>query len=65
MAVRHGGGVCVFEFKTRGGTDDALGQIGARRYADKYRELGSPIHLVGVEFSERDRNISAFEVRAA
>ena len=65
LAVRHDGGVCVFEFKKRGGTGGALAQIGARRYADKYRELGSPIHLVGVEFSEGDRNISAFEVRAA
>jgi hypothetical protein len=31
-------------------------------YADKYRALGHPIHLVGVEFSRTDRNIVGFEV---
>ena len=64
MVVRHGGGVCVFEFKRQGGAEDALLQIDARRYAGKYREAGS-LHLIGVAFSERDRNISAFEVATA
>ena len=64
MAVRYAGGVCVFEFKKQGSADNALLQIETRRYADKYREAGSALHLIGVEFSERDRNISAFEVEA-
>ena len=92
LTVRHDGGVCVFEFKTRAGEsgagpataargDDApaavrgrqgssgsagaaaaLAQIRQKRYADKYRHLGRPIHLIGVAFSEADRNIAAFEV---
>ena len=30
--------------------------------SNKYRRLGRPVHLVGVEFSREDRNIAAFEV---
>jgi hypothetical protein len=40
----------------------ALQQIRDMRYADKYRAMGCPIHLVGVEFSKTDRNIVGFEV---
>ena len=36
-----------------------------RRYLDKYRHLGEPIHLVAVEFSNDDRNLTAFEVAPA
>jgi hypothetical protein len=31
-------------------------------YADKYRALGQPNHLIGVEFSKASRNIVGFEV---
>jgi len=34
-------------------------------YADKYRGLDQPIHLIGVEFSKGTRNITAFEVAGA
>ena len=43
----------------------ALAQIKARGYADKYRQPGRPIHLIGVEFSREARNIAAFEVERA
>jgi hypothetical protein len=36
-----------------------------RRYADKYRGGGEPIHLIGVEFSKESRNLAAFEVERA
>ena len=36
-------------------------EVRKRRYADKYRAAGEPIHLVGVEFSRASRNITAFE----
>lgn len=39
-----------------------MAQLQERRYADKYRGLGRPIHLVAVEFSREDRNLAAFEV---
>ena len=39
----------------------ALRQLQERRYADKYRDHGESIHLIGVEFSRESRNITAFE----
>ena len=62
MTVLHDGGVCVFEFKTDGDAEAALAQIKRRGYADKHRRQGRPVHLVGVAFSERERNIAAFAV---
>ena len=40
----------------------ALAQLRQRRYADKYRGRGEPIHLIGVEISRETRNVTAFEV---
>ena len=65
MVVRHDGGVCVFEFKTGGGTGAALARIRERGYADKRRQPGRPIHLVAVQFSEETRNIDVFAVERA
>ena len=65
MVVRHDGGVCVFEFKTGGGTGAALARIRERGYADKHRQPGRPIHLVAVQFSEETRNIDVFAVERA
>ena len=67
MVVRHDGGICIFEFKLlKDGPDGgALAQIKDRGYADKYRHLDQPIHLIGVEFSQAERNIAVFEVERA
>ena len=67
LAMRLGGRVYLFEFKVleRAGEGAALRQLVERGYADKYRALGEPVYLVGVEFSERARNISGFEVAEA
>ena len=64
MAVRFNGNVYLFEFKKVANEAEgtALAQIKQRRYADKYRHLGEPIHLIGVEFSEVERNVAAFVV---
>ena len=64
MVVRCDGRVHVFEFKTVNGAPEgkALAQIKQRRYADKYRHLGTAVHLVGVTFSRKVRNIVAFVV---
>ena len=68
LVVRGDEGVHVFEFKllqdarARG---EALAQIKARGYADKYRQPGCPVHLIGVEFSREARNIATFEVERA
>lgn len=39
-------------------------QLKAKRYADKYRALKQPIHLIGIEFSKDERNLVAFGVEA-
>ena len=64
MAVRTGGHVYLFEFKVveLAPPGSALQQLQERRYADKHRARGEPIHLVGVEFSRDTRNLTAFEV---
>ncbi len=64
MAVRFNGRIYLFEFKVveSASEDAALTQLKERRYADKYRHLGEPIHLVAVEFSSATRNLATFEV---
>ena len=64
MAVRYAGRTYLFEFKVieQSGAGAALAQLKERRYADKYRAEGKPVHLVGVEFSSADRNVRTFEV---
>ena len=63
MAVQAGGHVYLFEFKTsqEGDKGTALAQLKERDYEAKYRHLGLPIHLVGVEFSSQKRNVELFE----
>ena len=67
MAVRFGGRVYLFEFKVveQAGPGAALAQLKAKGYADKYRGLGEPIHLIGVEFSSASRNVVAFDHETA
>ena len=67
MAVRSGGNVYLFEFKVveMAGEGAAMVQLKARGYADRYRDVGEPIHLVAVEFSRDARNVTAFEVEAS
>ena len=64
MALRYDGRVYLFEFKTVGKAPEgtALAPLRAKGYADRYRHLGEPIHLVGVEFSREERNVAAFAV---
>ncbi len=64
MTVLHAGQVCIFEFKVvhTVTTGEALRQIRARGYADKYRDRGEPIHLIVVEFGRAVRNVVGFEV---
>jgi hypothetical protein len=64
MTVKFGGHIYLFEFKVVEQLPEgkALEQIKQKGYADKYRALGQPIHLIGVEFSREQRQIVAFEV---
>ena len=67
MAVRFNDQVYLFEFKVveLASAGAAMAQLKERGYADKYRALGQPIHLIGVEFSKDERNIAAFDVERA
>lgn len=67
MAVRFNGNTYLFEFKVVELAPEgaAMERLKRRRYADKYRDLGEPIHLVWVGFSSDVRNLVAFEVERA
>ena len=67
MAVRFNDNVYLFEFKVveLASEGEAMAQLKEKGYADKYRSLDQPIHLVAVEFSKGTRNITAFEVVSA
>ena len=59
--------IFLFEFKVVEllPNGKALAQLKAKNYADKYRALGLPIHLIGVEFSRVERNVVGFDVEEA
>ncbi len=63
LTVLYDGGVYLFEFKVMDGKPEgrALAQIRERGYADKYRSLDVPVHLIGIEFGREERNIVGFE----
>ncbi len=66
MALRFNGQVCLFGLKVVDSVPvgTALAQPKDKGYADKYRHLGHPIHLIGMEFSRKTRNLAAFEVES-
>ena len=68
LVVLHENQVFVFEFKVLEGSenmeertkeelDKAIEQIRAKKYADKYLDRGEPIHLIGMVFGEKARNL--------
>ncbi len=67
MAVLSPGCVHLYEFKVVGPGQEgrALAQMRQRGYADKYRHLGVPIRLIGMEFGREERNIVGFEFETA
>ena len=67
MGVRFNGNVYLFEFKVveLASEGAAMAQLKAQHYADKYRDLREPIHLIAVEFSREIRNIVGFETALA
>ena len=55
--------IYLFEFKvtTEGSAEDAIAQIKERGYLKKIRVTKRPIHLVGVSFDEKSRNIKEWK----
>ncbi len=68
LVVLHENQVFVFEFKVLEGSenmeertkeelDKAIEQIRAKKHAEKYLDRGEPIHLIGMVFGEKARNL--------
>ena len=65
MAVRFNGHVHLFKAVELAPGGAAMEQLREGWYAEKYRHLGEPIHLIGVEFSREMRNLAGFKVAGA
>ena len=63
LAVQTADRIYLFEFKVFAASKRgaALQQLQDRDYAAKYRHLGLPVHLVGVEFNAQTRNVEVCE----
>lgn len=60
--------IVLIEFKTvpgQTGSGRALQQLKAKRYAEKHLASGKPVHLVGVEFSIKTRNVALVQWETA
>jgi hypothetical protein len=57
-------GVFIFEFKLDGSADEALAQIKARGYAEKYATRDD-VTLIGVAFSTEARGVEAWQIERA
>ncbi|MEB3204751.1 MAG: ATP-binding protein [Candidatus Sericytochromatia bacterium] len=64
VALRFKDRVYLFAFKVVEQVPEgrALAQLQAKGYADKYRQQGVTVTLVGIEFSSAQRNVVGFEV---
>jgi hypothetical protein len=64
LALRVGSRVYLFEFKVVEQVPEgrALAQLQLKAYAEKYRQAGVTVVLVGIEFSRESRNVVGFEV---
>lgn len=62
MTVLFDGSVFIFEFKVveDAPTGQALEQVRARRYAQKYQGRNEPIYLIGIEFSKKTHTVAGF-----
>jgi len=63
MVVRTTKRIYIFEFKvmTAGTPQDAIAQLKERGYLAKFSKTKRSIHLVGISFDEKTRNIGAWE----
>ncbi len=59
LTVKINNLIYIIEFKV--GSEDALAQIKEKNYAQKYLEQNKEIYLVGINFDEKERNISEFK----
>ncbi len=69
MVVVHDRQVFVLEFRmlkenrtVEKTLHAAIAQIRTKKYADKYRDRGEPVHLIGMVFDKTDRNLQDIRV---
>ena len=54
-------GIFIFEIKMKSNPKNAIEQIKEKKYHEKYLSEGKEIFLIGIEFDEKDKNLSKFE----
>ncbi|WP_303785767.1 ATP-binding protein [Azovibrio restrictus] len=68
LTLKLDNAILVMEFKRIEGetpTGEALAQLKAKAYADKYRADGRPVYLLAIEFSSHRRNVVGWTVESA
>ena len=48
----------IIELKLDGSAEEALKQIKEKKYHEKYFRKGNAIHLLGINFSSKEKNIT-------
>ena len=61
MVFRLEKAIYIFEYKVDQEPEVALKQIKDKHYADRFKAEGKAIHLVGISFSSKTRNISGWK----
>lgn len=51
----------IIELKLDESAEKALKQIKEKRYYEKYEKKGNTIHLLGINFSSKERNITEWK----
>ena len=54
-------GIFIFEIKMKSNPENAMDKLKKKKYHEKYLVENKEIFLVGIEFDEKDRNLSDFE----
>jgi hypothetical protein len=54
-------GIFIFEIKMKSNSENAMDKLRKRKYHEKYLTDNKEIFLVGIEFDEKDKNLSDFE----
>ncbi|RMH78606.1 MAG: hypothetical protein D6681_19925 [Calditrichaeota bacterium] len=61
MAVELSDRVYIMELKCNQSADEALGQIKAKGYAERYQGRGKEIVLVGINFDTGERRVTEWK----
>jgi hypothetical protein len=62
LAVIFSDKVYIMEFKCNQSADAAIAQIAEKGYAEKYKQSGKKVFMMGINFSTEKRNLSEWKV---